>query len=142
LLHRVTEGLREGVERELRALGLEPPHYLVLATVAEQGPRSQLALGGCAAINRTKMVELIDDLERLGLVQRRQDPADRRAYQIHLTEAGAACRRRADACRAAVEAAWLRALTPQEQPLFRDLLARLAANPPVSPSPPSSGGCS
>jgi DNA-binding MarR family transcriptional regulator len=138
LLRRVAEGIREGLERELAALGLGLPHYLVLATVAREGPRSQLALGCCAAINRTKMVELIDDLERLGLVQRRQDPADRRAYQIHLTEAGAEARSRADACRAAVEAAWLRALSPEEQALFLGLLSRIAGSPP--PGGPGGGG--
>ena len=38
------------------------------------------------------MGELVDDLERRGYVERRADPADRRAKRVHLTEKGRATR--------------------------------------------------
>jgi DNA-binding MarR family transcriptional regulator len=103
------------------------PHVVVLATLARQGPASQLEVGCAAFINRSRMVALLDDLERLGLAQRRRDPADRRVYVVHLTDAGRAALAAADDCRAAVEARWLAPLTPAEQARFRRLLARVAA---------------
>jgi DNA-binding MarR family transcriptional regulator len=36
----------------------------------------------------SSMVATIDDLERKGLVERRAHPSDRRAYALHVTEAG------------------------------------------------------
>jgi DNA-binding MarR family transcriptional regulator len=125
LLYRVGDGLRRALEEELATLSLALPHYLLLATVAERGPRSQLALGGCAAINRTRMVALIDDLEEQRLVERRPDPADRRAYQIHLTEQGSARLAQALARQAAVEEAWLRPLSASERAQFLELLNRI-----------------
>src|SRR5262245_18714898 len=80
LLHRLGQRLHEELERTLEPLHFAPQHYLVLFNLSRYGPRSQLSLGGCAAINRTTMVSLIDHLEGLGLVQRRRDPNDRRAY--------------------------------------------------------------
>jgi DNA-binding MarR family transcriptional regulator len=88
-------------------------------------------LGGCAAINRTTMVSLIDHLEGLGLVQRRRDPNDRRAYILHLTEKGAATLEQAKVLHREAEARCLQPLSPGEQKLLRNLLVRLV--------PPSEG---
>jgi DNA-binding MarR family transcriptional regulator len=129
LLHRLTQRLHEELERALKPLRFSPQHYFVLFNLSRYGPRSQLSLGGCAAINRTTMVSLIDHLEGLGLVQRRRDPNDRRAYIIHLTEKGAATLERAMVLRREAEARCLQPLSPEEQQLLRDLLVRLI--PPV-----------
>jgi DNA-binding MarR family transcriptional regulator len=75
------------------------------------------------------MVSLIDHLEDLGLVQRRRDPNDRRAYIIHLTEKGAAALERAMVLHREAEARCLRPLSPEEQQLLRDLLVRLVPPP-------------
>ena len=41
-------------------------------------------------VDRSTMTAQINRLERLGLVERAQDPADRRAVLVHATEAGRA----------------------------------------------------
>jgi DNA-binding MarR family transcriptional regulator len=38
--------------------------------------------------DRTTIVALIDDLESAGLVERRRNPSDRRAYALQLTDEG------------------------------------------------------
>src|SRR5262245_34096413 len=81
-LHRLAQMLHAEFDQALAPLGFAPAHYFVLINLSWHGPRSQLSLGGCAAINRTTMVSLIDHLERLKLVERRPDPNDRRAYVI------------------------------------------------------------
>jgi MarR family transcriptional regulator, lower aerobic nicotinate degradation pathway regulator len=125
LLHRLGQRLHEELERALEPLHFSPQCYFVLFNLCRHGPRSQLSLGGCAAINRTTMVSLIDHLEDLGLVQRRRDPKDRRAYIIHLTEKGAATLERAMVLHREAEARCLQPISPKEQKLLRDLLARL-----------------
>jgi DNA-binding MarR family transcriptional regulator len=125
LLHRLGQRLHDELERALEPLRFSPQHYFVLFNLSRYGPRSQLSLGGCASINRTTMVSLIDHLEGLGLVQRQHDPKDRRAYIIHLTEKGAATLERAMVLHREAEARCLQPLSPEEQKLLRDLLVRL-----------------
>ena len=49
---------------------------------------SQRALGRRLRIDKSPMVGVVDDLERLRLAERRRSPADRRVQAIHLTEKG------------------------------------------------------
>lgn len=45
-------------------------------------------LAAQARMTRPAMAELVDDLERLGIVERRPDPSDGRAKLVCLTDAG------------------------------------------------------
>lgn len=101
--------------------------YLVLVTAATGRPRTQLALAGSLGIDKTAMTYLIDGLERVGLVERRLDPADRRARQVLVTERGQAALAEAAAGLAAIEGRLLAPLDPGEARQFRDLLGRIAA---------------
>jgi DNA-binding MarR family transcriptional regulator len=56
-----------------------PRGYLVLASLGRGEPSTQVALAQHLGVDRTMMTYLLDDLEDAGLVQRRPDPADRRA---------------------------------------------------------------
>jgi DNA-binding MarR family transcriptional regulator len=47
-----------------------------------------MELANLMAIDRTTMVQLVDDLEAAGLVSRIRSARDRRAFEIHLTAAG------------------------------------------------------
>ena len=67
-----------------------PRGYQVLASAAVEGPRTQLALAQQLGLDRTVMTYLLDDLQKAGLVERRPDPADRRARRVVLTDAGRA----------------------------------------------------
>lgn len=131
LLHLLSLRLHDELERALKPLHFAPQHYFVLFNLRRYGPRSQLSLGGCAAINRTTMVSLIDRLEELNLVKRQPDPRDRRAYLIHLTKKGATVLERAMALHREAEARCLHPLSRAEQKQLRDLLSRLV--------PPSGG---
>jgi DNA-binding MarR family transcriptional regulator len=53
-----------------------------------QGIR-QVELAGLLELQPMTLARLIDQLERGGLVERRADPADRRAYRLHLMPAAA-----------------------------------------------------
>jgi DNA-binding MarR family transcriptional regulator len=65
-----------------------PRGYQVLAAATRGEPGSQLELAQHLGIDRTVMTYLLDDLERAGLIERRPDPADRRARRIVATAPG------------------------------------------------------
>lgn len=75
-------------ERGLAAEGIRSAHAQVLVVIDAEGPMSQRALGGRLRIDKSPMVGLIDDLERLGLAERRRSTSDRRVQAIHLTPKG------------------------------------------------------
>lgn len=116
-----------------------PRGYRVLATATHDLPRTQLALAQQLGMDRTVMTYLLDDLEGAGLVERRPDPADRRARQVAVTAAGctllAALHKRLKRAEEHV----LGALTEDERTTFRVLLARLTGQMLSDQSAP--GGC-
>src|SRR5680860_1275737 len=69
----------------LSPLDLHPRHFGMLSHLAVAEGQSQQAVSVALGIHRSAMVALVDDLERRGLVERRRDPVDRRAYTLHLT---------------------------------------------------------
>ncbi|MFE9923145.1 MarR family winged helix-turn-helix transcriptional regulator [Streptomyces sp. NPDC005774] len=78
------------VERASRDLPHGVRGYQVLAAVVRQAPPTQAALAARLGIDRTVMTYLLDRFEECGLVERRPDPADRRARRIEPTDHGRA----------------------------------------------------
>src|SRR5918912_2646819 len=79
----------------LEPLGLRPPHFGVLQLIAAEPGRAQQELVDRSMIDPSSMVKVIDELEGLGLAERRVDPNDRRKRAVHLTPAGAQMLQRA-----------------------------------------------
>ena len=67
-----------------------PRGYQVLAAAARDEHGSQLALAQHLGVDRTVMTYLLDSLAEAGLIERRPDPADRRARRIVATPLGRA----------------------------------------------------
>jgi DNA-binding MarR family transcriptional regulator len=65
-----------------------PRGYQVLSAAAQGAVGSQLALAQHLGVDRTVMTYLLDDLEAARLIERRPDPADRRARRIVATQLG------------------------------------------------------
>jgi DNA-binding MarR family transcriptional regulator len=74
----------------LAPLGLEPRQFGMLTRLAANEGRSQQAIGELIGLNPTRMVFLVDELEKQGLVERRRNPDDRRSYALYLTDQGRA----------------------------------------------------
>lgn len=88
LLAFIAERATERFERALAPEGVKSRHATVLALIDAEGPLSQRELGRRLGIDKTQMVGVIDDLERLGYASRRREADDRRVQAIHLTAAG------------------------------------------------------
>lgn len=67
--------------------GLQPSHQVVFASLGTGGARLT-DLAARAAMTKQAMGQLVDDLERLGYVERIPDPVDGRAKIVRLTAAG------------------------------------------------------
>lgn len=123
-LSRAAQRVQERFESRLEPLGIRSKHYGVLALL-ENGPLTQIEIGRCLWVDRTTMVALIDDLERLGLVERERHPEDRRAYAITLTAGGREMLSQATGVVAATQEESFAALSRTEQEQLRALLAKL-----------------
>jgi len=108
----------------------EFPHatrgYQILGTVVRGQEPTQLALAARLGIDRTVMTYLIDDLVAAGLVERRQNPADRRARMIVATEQGSRAFEQLELRVRATEDRLLGALDAADRETFRALMARVA----------------
>ena len=87
-VHRLGCLLLEEVEHRLRPLGLASRSYFVLDGIDRDPPPSQQDLARALGIDANAVVIAVDDLERAGFVVRRRNTADRRRYDLHLTDAG------------------------------------------------------
>jgi DNA-binding MarR family transcriptional regulator len=73
---------------EIETYDLTPPQFGLLAFLWQQDGLTQAELSEKGQIDRTTVGGLVDRLEKVGLVERRQHPQDRRAYEIYLTDRG------------------------------------------------------
>ena len=90
LLTQLTRLFQTELFERLIAAGLEGarvPHTHVTAYIKAEGSRLT-ELAAEARMTLPAMSELVDDLQRLGIVERLPDPSDGRAKLICLTDAG------------------------------------------------------
>jgi MarR family transcriptional regulator, organic hydroperoxide resistance regulator len=112
--------------REPSPDGLSLAQYHLLEPLAG-GPRTNRELAEQAGITAPTATRMVDGLLQRGLVTRLEDPIDRRAVVISLTEDGRAALTRKQREYAARRKQVAAALDPHEQRVATDLLRRLAA---------------
>jgi DNA-binding MarR family transcriptional regulator len=105
-------------EPRLRELGLTGRQYAALAILDGDQPRSQHELGQLMGLRGQIIVGLADELERLGLVERRRSTDDRRRTEIVLTKAGARVLTEADAVGRDIERSALAVLNESQREAF------------------------
>jgi DNA-binding MarR family transcriptional regulator len=110
LLVQLTRVFQTELFERLVAAGLTEarvPHTHVTAYIKAEGSRLT-ELAAQARMTLPAMSELVDDLQRLGIVERRPDPRDKRAKLICLTDAGWQAMRTARRAIADIEADYAR----------------------------------
>jgi DNA-binding MarR family transcriptional regulator len=80
-LHRI-------VDQAMSSAGLSLARAKVLMRLDSHGPMNQATLAGLLGFAPRSVTETVDLLERDGLVTRAEDPHDRRARIVALTESG------------------------------------------------------
>jgi len=92
---RIARRLRQAVDSELGAYGLTEATWRPLAYVGRLGEGvRQRELAGALGIEGPSLVRLLDNLERRGLIERREQTGDRRVRGIYLTPPGRELQRR------------------------------------------------
>lgn len=120
--HRLVRGW---AEEALEPLGLDPRDFGVLSTIARDQPCTQNHLAHSLGVSPPAALTFVEELERVGLVQRERNTEDRRFYDLRLTEAGQS--RLVQARRAAVRVQdhVVSRLGKAADDRLRDLLARV-----------------
>ncbi|MFL5870706.1 MAG: MarR family winged helix-turn-helix transcriptional regulator [Solirubrobacterales bacterium] len=110
----------------LEPLGLRPPHFGLMTLIDANPGRTQQELVQGSMIDPSSMVAILDELQELGLVERRQNPSDRRKHAVHLTKQGASTLAEARKAAIGIAAEALAPLDDDEREELRLLLRKLA----------------
>lgn len=125
---------RTAVGRQIEALGLgvnmSGARFTLLITLyfARENLLAQNEISRELNVSRTNITNLIDGLERDGLVERVASPADRRVSYARLTPAGEALCMRLLPVMAAYMQEATQDFTPEEKRQFKDFLYRVQRN--------------
>ncbi len=76
--------LRRAFDRKAAALGITRAQWRVLAHLDHLPGQKQVELAERMDIEPITLCRIVDKLEEAALVERRRDPSDRRAWQLHL----------------------------------------------------------
>jgi DNA-binding MarR family transcriptional regulator len=110
----------------LQAHGVSMWGYSVLLALDRSAIRTQAALAEAIGADKTRIIAILDELQRNGLIERVPDPEDRRARLLEITNEG---RRRKDAVQAAIQAGeerWLGTLSAPDRATFLRVLQELS----------------
>ena len=112
---RISRRLRQAVDAELRVFGLTEATWRPLAYVGRLGDGvRQKELAAALGIEGPSLVRILDGLERRGLIERRENDADRRARGIYLTAAGRELEKRVARTGAAIQRRLLASVAPAD----------------------------
>jgi DNA-binding MarR family transcriptional regulator len=109
-------------------LGLTIRHFGIGLLLSRRGALRQTELADMLRLDRTTVMNMVDELERAGFVRREADPKDRRANAVTPTPLG---KRWLEKLRPQAEKAerdFLAPLTEAEQDTLRNLLERLVSH--------------
>jgi len=108
--------------------GITPAQLGVLVTLSPVTGEPGIDQNGLAArlgIERARVSQLLDEIDTMGLVDRRVNGADRRARLLRLTPRGERLRARLQPASIANQMRVLASLTPHERELLLDFLLRV-----------------
>lgn len=128
LIGHVHRAFQRVADQLLRDQGFALGQLPVLMALKDGRPRSQAELARLANVEQPSMAQLLNRMERDGLVERLPDPEDGRSRLISLT---AACRERMPKAKGVMQLLGGEALegfSAEEEQVLAGLLARLADN--------------
>jgi MarR family transcriptional regulator, transcriptional regulator for hemolysin len=120
--------VREAFEHVMEQAGGSLGTWIVLNAIIAEGIVSHSILASHAHVDGATITYHVDRAEKLGLVQREVDSADRRVKRLSLTPDGERVYRELRAAANAFEARVMEGITDAEQARLRQTLAKLRAN--------------
>lgn len=149
LLHDIARILRVAGDRRARAHGMTRAQWVILWQLERQPGLSQKELSEIMEVEPITVARLVDRLGARGMVERRDDPSDRRIWRLHLLPPAFPVLDHMRGERDEVSAILVAGLSPQSVENVResliamkanigtDLRARPADASAIAPEPPS-----
>ena len=134
LIHDISRMMRAWFDERAQAQGLTRAQWRVLVHLAAREGVNQKALAEILEIDTVTLGRHIDRLERDGWLERRPDPADRRAWQLHLLPAARPMLDRMEALAEQTMAMSLEGLSDEDRAAFLRILAHIKENLTAAPS--------
>ena len=128
LMKDVTRLMRRNFMRHADEFGLTQAQMQALVYVARGEGMRQVALAEMLEIQPITAARLIDKLVEEGLVERRPDPDDRRAFQLYVTDAAKPLLDRIYVVAAAAREDSMTGITPDMQQMLISVLGRMHDN--------------
>jgi DNA-binding MarR family transcriptional regulator len=122
MLMRLATTIKKRSTEEL--LGIKLRQMMLLSYLRHGAPALQQQLCEALWLDANNCVLLLNEMEELGYVERRRDPADRRRHVVDLTNAGRKALERAERAQESLEDQVLAGLNDEERATLRSLLAR------------------
>jgi DNA-binding MarR family transcriptional regulator len=119
---------RETVAAEqpvLTAHGLTMWAYIVLSALDQSAIRTQAALAESIGADKTRIIPVLDELQKRGYIERIPDPDDRRARLLEITESGRSIKNATQADIQRGEERWLAQLSAGDRTVFLRVLQQL-----------------
>jgi DNA-binding MarR family transcriptional regulator len=105
-------------------LGMDLRLLVALSYVRDHNGAPQQELAEALCMDANNVVLVLNELEDLGHIARRRDPADRRRHLVELSDAGLLAMSRAERAQESIEDEVLAALDPDERAALWELLTR------------------
>ncbi|MBY8976638.1 MarR family transcriptional regulator [Rhodobacteraceae bacterium NNCM2] len=128
LIHDVSRGMRAWFDARAQEMGLTRAQWRVLVHLAGREGLNQKRLAEILELDTVTLGRHIDRLERDGWLERRPDPADRRAWRLYLTEACRPALSQMEGLATETMAKAMQGISEAEQADFLRVLTRIKAN--------------
>jgi DNA-binding MarR family transcriptional regulator len=119
--------------KRLYVLGLKPHDSGILRILGSNPGITQQALSAMLRIFPSRLVALLDHLESHKLIDRRNNPTDRRSYRLYLTKGGRMVLRRIGQLTHQLEDHLFAALSKREKEVLFDVLTRIVLQQEITP---------
>lgn len=128
VMAQVSRLMRRTFDMRARQIGVTRPQWQVLTLLARHAGINQGGLADLLEVEPITLGRMIDRLQDSQMVERRPDPADRRAWRLHLTPKGEEqIERLRPFANETIEAA-LEGLAPGERDQLMAMLDKMRAN--------------
>jgi DNA-binding MarR family transcriptional regulator len=122
MLMRLATAIKKRSTEEL--MGVKLRQLMLLSYLRYGAPALQQQLCEALWLDANNCVLLLNELEDMGYIERRRDPADRRRHVVELTDEGRAALERAERAQDSLGDELFAALTEEERATLRSLLGR------------------
>jgi DNA-binding MarR family transcriptional regulator len=122
MLMRLSTAIKKRSTEEL--MGIKLRQLMLLSYLRAGAPALQQQLCESLWLDANNCVLLLNELEDMGYIERRRDPADRRRHVVDLTDEGRAALERAERAQESIGDELFAALSGEERATLRSLLRR------------------